>query len=102
MAHLAAGRGLGLAVEMNQRVGAPQPVGNGKDIVADQVLHHAVGMALGIAERQAGDGADMLLELADDAGGFRPVAGIVDAWRDLVGDQAAIGSTKNSMPMTPT
>ena len=43
------------------------------------------------AQRQAADGADMLLELRDGAGGFRPVAGIVDARRDLVGQQRAVG-----------
>ncbi len=34
--------------------------------------------------------ADMLLELRDGAGGFRPVAGIVDARRDLVDEQRAV------------
>ncbi len=33
----------------------------------------------------------MVVELADGAGRFRPVAGIVDARGDLVGNQAAIG-----------
>lgn len=91
MAHLATRAPLGLAIQMDQRIGTPQPVGNGKDIVADQVLQHAVGVPLAIAERQAGNGAYMLFELADDAGGLRPVAGIVDARGHLVGDQAPVG-----------
>ncbi len=48
-------------------------------------------MAIGVAERQARDCADMLLELRDHAGRFRPVSGIVHAGRHLVGDQAAVG-----------
>ncbi|TIX84419.1 MAG: nicotinamide-nucleotide amidohydrolase family protein, partial [Mesorhizobium sp.] len=51
----------------------------------------AVEMAAGISQRQAGDGANVLLELRDNAGGFRPVAGIVNARRDLIGQQRAVG-----------
>ena len=91
VAHLAAGPGFGLAVEMQHQVGLGEQGRDAQDIVADQVLHDAVGMPGGIAERQAGDGADMLLELRDGAGGFRPVAGIVNARRDLVGQQRAVG-----------
>ena len=45
-------------------------------------------MAGGRAERPAGDGADVVLELRDGAGVLRPVAGIVDARRELVDEQA--------------
>jgi hypothetical protein len=60
-------------------------------VVADEVFHHAVGMPGGRTQRQACDGSDMLLELRDDTGGFRPVAGIVNARRQFVGEQRAIG-----------
>ena len=45
---------------------------------------------MGIAQRPAGDAADMLLELAGLAGLRRPVAGIVHARRKLVGKQGAV------------
>ena len=48
-------------------------------------------MTLGIAERPAADGADVLLELADRAGVDRPVSRIVHAWGDLVDQQPVIG-----------
>lgn len=53
MAHLAAGSRFRLSIEVNQRVAPLQPVRKIKDIVADQVLHHAVGVAISVAERQA-------------------------------------------------
>ena len=45
-------------------------------------------MAGGVAERPAGDGADVLLELRTDAGVHGPMAGIVDPRRDLVDEEA--------------
>jgi hypothetical protein len=36
--------------------------------VTDDVFHHRVAVARRIAERPAGDGANVLLELADEAG----------------------------------
>ena len=102
MAHLAAGARFRLAVEVKHQVRLGEQRRRAKHVVADQVFHHAVGMAVGVAERQAGDRADMLLELRDGAGGLRPVAGIVDARRDLVDEQRPSASTKNSTPMTPT
>src|SRR5690606_27072391 len=89
MAHLAAGPCLGLAVEMQAEVALGQQSVDAVDLVADQVLHGAVAMAAGVAERQAGNGADMLLELRHRAGGLRPVSGIVDARRDFVDEQSA-------------
>ena len=45
----------------------------------------------GRSKRQASNCADMLIELRNGAGGFSPVAGIVNTRRDLVGNQATIG-----------
>ena len=42
------------------------------------------------AQRPAGDGADVLLELVDLAAVQGPVAGVVDARRELVDQQAAV------------
>ena len=57
-------------------------------IVADQVGHHRIAVARRVAERPAGNGAHVVLELADEAGVDGPVAGIVHSGRDLVDEQA--------------
>ena len=69
----------------------PSSRGHGGNVVADEVFHHHVGKAGRVAQRPAGDGADVLLELVGDADRFGPVAGIVDARGDLVDDQRAVG-----------
>ncbi|KAG1311969.1 hypothetical protein G6F62_014335 [Rhizopus arrhizus] len=55
-----------------------------------QGLHQCLPEQRGAAQRQAGHGARLLLELAGDAGVHRVVAAVVRAWRDLIDDQAAI------------
>src|SRR5690606_25247444 len=83
MPHLAAGAGLGFAVEM--RLAIPvESAGHHADLIADEILHDHIGHAPGIAQRPAGNGADMLLELVGKAHGLGPVARIVDPRRDLV------------------
>src|SRR6185437_11242730 len=65
VAHLAAGLGLPLAVEVDPGLrlgGVAQPRVR---LVAQQVQHLHPGDWRGRAERPAGDGADMLLELVD-------------------------------------
>ena len=96
MPHLAAGPRFGLAVEMQHEVGLGEQCRRAQDVVADQVLHHAVGMPAGSPSGRPAIGADMLLELRDGAGGFGPVAGIVDARRDLVGEQRAVGRARRT------
>ena len=61
----------------------------------------AVAARPGVAERQAEDGAHVILELAGLRAFDRPVAGVVDARRHLVGDQPARRATKNSIVSTP-
>ena len=56
-------------------------------VLADEIVHLDSPRRVGRAERPAGDGADMLLELRGLRAVERPVAGIVDARRDLVDDQ---------------
>ena len=51
MAHLAAGAGGALAVEMQTGGRVGNRLGPGLDRVADQVPHYRVGVALGRAER---------------------------------------------------
>ena len=53
------------------------------------------------AERQAEDGAQVILELAGDRALDGPVAGVMHPRRHLVGDQPP-ARTKNSMVSTPT
>jgi hypothetical protein len=88
MAHLAARAGLGLAVEMHLHAAFGGERGRAGDVVADQVFHHHIRVPRAVAQRPAGDGADVLLELVDGAARLRPVAGIVHAGRDLVHDEA--------------
>ena len=58
--------------------------------VAEQVRHRRRAQQLGRAERQAADGAQLLLELAGDAGVEGEVAGVVRARRQLVDEQLAV------------
>jgi len=78
MPHLATGPGLTLAVQMHLRAGLRQQRGQTVHVVADQVLHLDIGIALTVAQRQADHGADMLLELVDGAARLRPMARIMD------------------------
>ena len=87
--HFAPWPRLGLAVGMGADT-RPEPLGDRGDPVADEVFHLEIGEARGVAQRPAGDGADVLLELVGDTHGLGPVAGIVDAWGDLVDQQRAV------------
>src|SRR5690348_2370570 len=75
---------------MKQEVRLLEERGNLLHVVADQVLHHAIGVALRRTERQAGDCSDMLLELRYRAGGLGPMARIVDTRREFVGQKPAV------------
>src|SRR5215472_6865836 len=90
MSHLPASADFGLAVEM-ERCATGRVQGPVRGFLANDVLHHRVGVTAGMAERPAGDGADVLLELADEAGIDGPMTGIMHARRDLV-DQELIAS----------
>jgi hypothetical protein len=57
--------------------------------LAEQVEHGRRAQQVGLAQRQAGDGAQVLLELVGDAGLDGVVAGVVGARRDLVDQQLA-------------
>ncbi|MNP05627.1 hypothetical protein D3C76_975820 [compost metagenome] len=70
-------------------------VGDGDDLVhrrhlADEVEHRALAHLGGRAQRQAGDGAQVVLELAALGAFDGPVPGVVHARGDLVGLQAAV------------
>jgi len=96
MAHLATGPRFRFAVEMQNGIGFGRDFGDSADIVANQVFHNAIGMPLGIAQREAGNGANMLFKLGDCAGGFRPVARIVHPGGDLIDEQAMALTIANS------
>src|SRR4051812_25863361 len=94
VAHLAAGPGFRLAVEVELDVGEAAgglPVGlaAGPE-VAQEVRHGGGAEELRRAQRQAADGPQLLLELAGDAGVEGEVAGVVRARRQLVDQQAAV------------
>src|SRR3546814_5043699 len=59
--------------------------GHAVDVAADQVAHgDGEPRRGGVAERQAGDGADVIFELAGHGALDRPVAAVVDARRHFV------------------
>ena len=100
------GRACALAVKMQARAGLRGELRPVLRLRADQVRHHHVGVARRRPERPAGDRADVVLELRDGAGVLRPMAGIVDARRDLVDEEASRSApsptTKSSTPSAPT
>ena len=83
MAHLAAWANDPLAIDMQPGVTAGQspPI---LSFRADDVFHHRIGMTLAHTERPARHGADVLLELADDAGFHGPMTGIVHTRGDFI------------------
>src|SRR3546814_9831364 len=69
--------------------------GDGRDVGADQIAHRdGQSAGRGAAERQAGDGADVIFELARDRALDRPVAAVVDARRHFVEDGSLVGGEK--------
>jgi hypothetical protein len=88
VAEFAAGAG-GFAVEVEVGVGNGEDFG-GLGEVADQIEHGAVAGGAGGAERQAEDGAEMVLKLAGDRAFDGPVAGIVDARSHFVDEKFAL------------
>src|SRR5258707_7226925 len=87
MAEFAAGA-RGFAVEMEVRIGDGENFG-GFGEVADEIEHGAVAGGSRGAEREAEDGAEMVLELAGDGAFDGPVAGIVNTWSQFVGKEFA-------------
>jgi hypothetical protein len=61
-------------------------------------VHLHIRMPRAVAQRPAGDRADMLLELVDGAARLGPVAGIVHARGDLVHDRAPRGRHEELHP----
>ena len=101
MSHLAARPRRALAVEVHGGAGHRQPSLVVEDVVADQIGHGDRAMADRLAERPAGDGADVLLELRDRGAVERPVPGIVHPRRDLVDQHlrpAACPAPRTSRP----
>ena len=79
----------GFSVEMEVRVG------DGEDFrrigeFADEIEHRAVAGRSRGAEREAEDGAEMILKLACDGTFDGPVAGIVDARSHFIGEELAL------------
>ena len=59
-------------------------------VLADEIVHFDPAAPRRRPQRPAGDGADVLLELRRLRAVKRPVAGIVDARRDLIDDEALV------------
>src|SRR5277367_2829805 len=90
VAHLAVRADFELAVEMEGEVWLGEDVAPFLGVLADQVVHFGPAAPGRGAERPAGDGADMLLELRGLGALDRPVAGIVHPRRDLVDDKPLV------------
>src|SRR5579859_4736885 len=56
---------------------------------ANQIAHRGITTRLGGAERQADHGAQVVLELTRLGALDGPMAGVMDARRDLIGDQSS-------------
>jgi len=85
MAHFPAWTRFRLAVEVKARARLAEDLLPGEYLFADQIPHFdARAMARRRAERPAGDGPDMLLELRGQRPVESPMAGIMDPRRDLV------------------
>jgi len=100
MAHFAARFDVGFAVEMERQVWVAGEAGDAVYIVADEVFHDGIVVALAVAQGPAGDGADMLFELIHRAAVLGPMAGIVDAGGDFVDDEI-LGCDEELDPITP-
>ena len=87
VAHFAARARLGLAVEVDGGAGLGGEGAPFVDIGADQIGHHRIAVARRLAERPAANRPNMVLELADETGIERPMAGIMDARGEFVDDQ---------------
>src|SRR4051794_17785085 len=67
MAHLAAGAGSALAVDVDVEAGVRDQLGPAVDVVADEIVHHrAAPDEIGRSGRKVADRADVLLELRSD------------------------------------
>src|SRR6202042_3473070 len=84
VAHLAARSDLELAIEMQSEIRLGEDVAPVLSVLADQIVHFDPAATHRCAERPAGNGADMLLKLRGLRALESPMAGIVDARRDLV------------------
>ena len=82
---------------MQAEIGLGEDVAPFVGFLADQIVHLDLAAPRRRAERPAGDGADVLLELRGLRAVDRPVAGIVHARRDLVDDQplGAVGAARH-------
>lgn len=78
----------GFSVKVQVRVGDGQDFRRFRE-ASNQVEHSAVAGHASRAERQAENSAKMVFKLTGDGSFDGPVAGIVDARRHLVGQQAA-------------
>src|SRR5215210_9122399 len=99
VAHLPAGPRRGLAVEVELDLGKAAgggPIGLAVlPEVAQEVRHGGGAQELGRAQGEAGDGPELLLELAGDAGVEGEVAGVVRARRQLVDQQPAVAGQEH-------
>src|SRR4029079_7548784 len=84
MPHFAARAGLVLAIKMQAGPRLGGELRPGGAVFADEMRHPAIGMRVVCTQRPAGDGADVVLELADGAAVHSPVAAVVYARRELI------------------
>src|SRR5258708_8631317 len=87
MAHLPARPCRTLAVEVDGGAGDREPLLIVVDIAPEEFGRGDGAGTTGLAERPAGNGANMRLELRDRGPIERPVSGIVHPWRDLIDQQ---------------
>ena len=86
MPHLPARPHFGLAVMMHHDLRLSAKFDHPANLITDKIFHQTITMTGRITQRQARNGANMLLKLRNRAGRLRPMAGIMHARRNLIGN----------------
>ena len=94
VAHFSAGPGFDFAVKMKLQFrtcagGGPLRFTELPEI-SQQIRHSGGAEHFRAAERESTDGAQLLLELAGDAGVYGQVAGVVGAGRELIDEESVL------------
>ena len=87
MAHLATGPAFLFPIEMEGRLRLAGKVSPGFNLGAQDIGHFHIEVTLRLGQGPAGNGADVKLELGEEAGILSPVAGVVNPGGDLVDEQ---------------
>ena len=89
MPHFTTRFDFGFTIEVQRGVALGSKIGDSVHIVAYQVLHCDIRVALPITKGPARHCTNVLFKLVNCATVLGPVAGIMHPWRNLVDDQSS-------------